>query len=349
MKTKTLLVLGDNKDFDTYKKIIRQKRFFNGSSIAVKSADYESVLAGRFPNISTATIIILPCFPFVYWDKHIEPKKYKGVYGNKSFYAKFNVFWKKTEKKINNFYKKKKLIFINELKNLALDRDKENVKMLVSKRGVSIPKRYNTRNLKSILKIIDDGKKLFVKVRYGSMGKGITYLEKKKWMTNFRFRKGKIQCRKSDYGWSFVNCTNNLKFLKNLLKQEIIIEEAIDSLIINKRKFDLRLYVYKNRILYAYGRTAPADSITTNISQGARGEKTSFVKKLPKKQLERAKKQAVLSIKALGLNFGGVDLMLCPDKKNVKFIEVNTFPGFPRVRRFNLSKYLINEIIMEFK
>ena len=83
MKTKTLLVLGDNKDFDTYKKIIRQKRFFNGSSIAVKSADYESVLAGRFPNISTATIIILPCFPFVYWDKHIEPKKYKGVYGNK--------------------------------------------------------------------------------------------------------------------------------------------------------------------------------------------------------------------------------------------------------------------------
>ena len=73
------------------------------------------------------------------------------------------------------------------------------------------------------------------------------------------------------------------------------------------------------------------------------------MKKLPKKQLERAKKQAVLSIKALGLNFGGVDLMLCPDKKNVKFIEVNTFPGFPRVRRFNLSKYLINEIIMEFK
>jgi len=42
-------------------------------------------------------------------------------------------------------------------------------------------------------------------------------------------------------------------------------------------------------------------------------------------------------------------MMLCSDKKNVKFIEVNTFPGFPRVRRFNLSKHLIKEIIKDYK
>ncbi len=41
--------------------------------------------------------------------------------------------------------------------------------------------------------------------------------------------------------------------------------------------------------------------------------------------------------------------MLCSNKKNAKFIEVNTFPGFPRARRFNLSKLLYNEIIKDYK
>ena len=88
--------------------------------------------------------------------------------------------------------------------------------------------------------------------------------------------------------------------------------------------------------------------MTTNISQGAIGEKASFVNLLPKKQLEAAKKAAIRSIRALGLKFGGVDIMLCADKKNVMFIEVNTFPGFPKVRRFNLSRYLIKEIIKDY-
>jgi D-alanine-D-alanine ligase-like ATP-grasp enzyme len=98
-------------------------------------------------------------------------------------------------------------------------------------------------------------------------------------------------------------------------------------------------------VLYVYGRSNDAKAVTTNISQGAKGEKTSFVNLLPKKQLETAKKAAIMSIHALGLKFGGVDIMLCNDKKNAMFIEVNTFPGFPKVRRFNLSKYLIKEIV----
>jgi len=347
-KIKTLLVLGDDKDFDTYCKFIKQIRFFYKSVISVKNIDYFSLLANKFPNITTKEIIVFPCFPFEFWDKYIEPRNYKGVYGHKAFYTKFQKFWRVIEKILKKEYKGKKLYYINDLKKLVLDRDKETVKTTVSKYGISVPKKYSTRKLEDILKLINKGKKLFIKVRFGSMGKGFTYVEKDRWITNFRFKTGKIMSRKSDYGWTFVNYTGKKDFLKELLKQEIIIEEAIDSLLIKNRKFDLRFYVYKNKVLYSYVRTAASDAITTNISQGARGEKAGFVNKLPKNQLQLAKKQAIISIKALGLNFGGVDIMFCSDKKNIRFIEVNTFPGFPKVKRFNLSKYLIKEIISDY-
>ena len=130
-KTKTLLVIGDDKDFDTYIKFIKQKRFFYGSPIEVKHIDYLSVLKKKLPHIASKQIIIFPCFPFEYWDKYIEPKNYKGVYGNKSFYIKFVKFCKVTEQIIEKEYSRKNIIYINHPKHLAKDRDKELTKKLV--------------------------------------------------------------------------------------------------------------------------------------------------------------------------------------------------------------------------
>ena len=348
-KTKILLVIGDDKDFDTYIKFINQKRFFYGSKVEVKHVDYLSVLKKKLPHIASKQIIIFPCFPFEYWDKYIEPKNYRGVYGNKSFYTKFVKFWKVIEQIIEKEYKGKNIVYINHPKNLAKDRDKELTKKLVSKSRVMVPQTFYCKSTKDILGLMEHGYKLFIKVRFGSMGKGITCLEKGRWLTNFRFRNSKIVSRKSDYGWKFIEITNKPSFLKQLLKQDILIEEAINPLLIQGRKFDLRMYVYRDKVLYIYGRSNDAEAVTTNISQGAKGEKASFVNLLPKKQLESPKKAAIKSIKALGLKFGGVDIMLCADKKSAMFIEVNTFPGFPKVKRFNLSKYLIKEIIKDYK
>ena len=347
-KTKTLLAIGDRQDFDTFMKFRRQRRFFSKSCISPKSVSYFSLLKGEMPKVKTKEIIIFPFFPFEYWDKYIEPKNYKGVYGNKNFFIKFEKFWSMMGKKIKGYYPDKKITYVNPLNNLAIDRDKELTKEIVSRSGVLVTKKFLTRKVNDALELLDKGYKLFIKVRFGSMGKGITYLEKGKWMTNFRFRNGKIVSKKSDYGWTFIDITNKKGFLKEILKEDIIIEEAINPLLIKGRKFDLRLYVFKNKILYTYGRSNDAKSVTTNISQGAIGEKPSFINTLPKKQLEFANKSAVKSIKALGLNFGGVDIMLCSDRKSAMFIEVNAFPGFPKIKRYNLSRFLIKELIKEY-
>ncbi len=345
---KTFLAIGDEKDFDTFKKIRKQKRFFYKTSFRFNSTDYYSLLNGSLPRISTKRLVVFLCFPFDYWDRYIEPRKYRGIYGNRSFYIKFKEFWKIVEERIKEYYKDKDIDYINHPKHLATDRDKELTKRLVKKHGVLVPKTVASRKISHILSLIEQNKKLFIKVRYGSMGKGITFLEKGRWMTNFRFRKKKIISKRSDYGWTFIDITGKKDFLRQVLKKDIIIEEAIDPLLIKGRKFDLRMYIFKNKVLYTYGRSNSERGITTNISQGARGEKLSFEKTLPQKQLDFAKKSAINAIKALRLNFGGVDMMLCSDKKTAKFIEVNAFPGFPKVRRYNLARFFIEEVISNY-
>ncbi len=59
------------------------------------------------------------------------------------------------ENKLNKFYKNKKLIYINHPKHLAKDRDKELTKNTVAKAGVLIPKKFNIKKTKDILKLLD--------------------------------------------------------------------------------------------------------------------------------------------------------------------------------------------------
>jgi len=53
---------------------------------------------------------------------------------------------------------------------------------------------------------------------------------------------------------------------------------------------------------------------------------------------------ALKAAKTLKLNFAGVDIMLDPRGQEPVVIEVNGFPGFPKIRTFNLGRYLIAEI-----
>jgi glutathione synthase/RimK-type ligase-like ATP-grasp enzyme len=340
----TVLVLGDESDWESYNRFCEQLQKHHSKKLKWVTATYDLLEKNRLPLIESDMLIIYLFFPFTYWDKHVEKEGYKGVYGNVYFYNKFRAFWSEIHRILRKIYRGKKIHFINHPLKIAIDRDKEITKTILSENKINIPTPYYTRKYKDILKLVDqENKKLFLKVRYGSMGKGITYMEKGNWKTNFRFEDGRIISTRSDYGWTFIDITDNVEFLKEILTKDIVIEEAIDTYKLDDIIFDLRLYVFYDEVLYILPRTNEKNAITANISQGGNERTTRFLKKFPKNIINKAITSGIRTIKAMDVNFAGVDVMISKDFK-IYVIELNAFPGFPKESRFNLSKRIIQRI-----
>ena len=128
---KTLLIVGDEVDYESFKKVRRntnKDKIFNYLSI-----DYKTLFSKKLPEIESEEIIIYLFFPFDYWDKYIEPKNYKGVYGSGKFFNRFKSACKKIEKILNNKYKDKIIHYIIPANMMYQDRDKELTKDLLKK------------------------------------------------------------------------------------------------------------------------------------------------------------------------------------------------------------------------
>jgi glutathione synthase/RimK-type ligase-like ATP-grasp enzyme len=345
---RTLLVLGDEKDWDSYNKFRSQLFNCDPLKLASAAATYEQFEAGELPPIMTASIIIYLFFPHAYWDKHIENDTYEGIYGNAEFYIKFRALWDKINARLSYQFKDKLLYYVNHPLRISVDRDKELTKAVLKEAGIDVPASVFTRNLDEIIDLVErQGEKLYLKVRYGSMGKGITYMERGRWLTNFRFIDGKIVSRHSDSGWTFIDVTGRTDFIKELLTKDIVVEEAVVSPIVDGRKFDLRFYVCLGKVLYIYARTNDAGAVTTNISQGGIGKDPSFLNFIPAEMLAKMETIAVMAAEKMGLGFAGVDIMLSENMDRAYVIELNAFPGFPPMQkypRFNLSEKIINRI-----
>ena len=175
------------------------------------------------------------------------------------------------------------------------------------------------------------------------MGKGITFLQLGDWQTNFKIREKKIISRKSDYGWKFRDVTGNSTFLSNLLKNNVFMEESIEPLNIKGDKVDFRVYTFFDKVLYIYPRRNHIDAITTNISQGGRGD-PSILEFVPDKLLSKIGKTALKTTKALKLNFTGLDVVVDSSLKGIYVVDVNMFPGFPKRKTFNLARSMAKEL-----
>ena len=341
---RTLLAIGDTTDWDSYLKFHRQGRLLKKHGFAYVTADYDAVLRGEFPAIASETVVVFLFFPFAYWDRHIEPSRYPGVYGSQRFYTELKAFWKRVGRTVRRQYAGKRLHFVNSPEDVPLERDKEATKRVLSRAGIATPRAYRSRDVRAILALLDRGERLFIKVRYGSMGKGITCLEDGRWRTNFGFRAGRLLNRHSDYGWRFRDVTGNRAFLRELLRQDVVVEQAVPPWIIEGSQFDIRLLLFGRKVLYMYPRANAVANVTTNVSQGARSETMAFLDGVPRRLIRQVESTGVKAARSLGLTFAGVDIMLDPVRRVPVVIEANGFPGFPKAKTFDLAGQLVRAI-----
>lgn len=311
------LLIGDIEDKYAFAKL--------GDTEGLYKASYDDILDNELPEIPHQ-ISIFPFFPMRYWNEHIEGRYYYGVYGNYSFYTKFRSFWERINNLLSERYFWQDITYVNHPLNIPICRDKELMKSFLKRQNIRIPRSYYTRNYHQIISLLEKGRKLFVKARCGSMGKGITYLEKGMWQSNLKFHENSIISRKSDKGWEFNEVTDNMDFLKDLLRTDVVIEDAIDTYSMDGEIFDIRVIILKNEFLYMYPRINRAEKIITNISQGAKRGTMSMIPTMNESTINDIKRIAVKSVSALGLGFAGVDILLDKDF-GIYVLEVNAFPG----------------------
>ena len=215
---KTLLVIGDDSDWESFRKFKKQRGFFRNKNIIFKTIAYTSLLKGRLPDITSRCLLILLFFPLDYWNNKIEKKFVKGhIYGDGRCAAEFYDYLDKVKGVIDKSYAGKKLSYVNSFAAVKIDRDKELTKRIIKKAAVPVPRSYSTRKYEDIIKLLNRKKRLYLKVNFGAMGKGITRLEKNQWLTNFIYRRGSIISRPGDYEWKFKDVSGKEKFLKAFL------------------------------------------------------------------------------------------------------------------------------------
>lgn len=345
MNRKTLIAIGDP-SLRKYTETSSFSRFRKHPQLSkIKKIDfillsYRSLFLGKLPKTTTDCIIVLFFFPYIHWNKNIEIYNDGKIYGDNSFGRMFNDFFDKADKRLRQAYKDKKIIYVNSPYGIKNDRDKKIAKKILKKNKIPTPKLYDIRSTKGVLKLLNKGNNIFVKPRFGAMGKGISYLTSSKWITNFTCTDSVIISPVYDYRWEFNEVTGNLNFLNNLLNTGAICEQAIESPIIRGRKFDLRIYVIYGKVPYIYARSAQKDKFVTNWSQGGKIEKGSFLSKIPQNKLKEAERLALKTAKALKMNFCGVDIIFSGRFKKAYVLEAQSFPSYES--GFDLFGYLID-------
>jgi len=309
---------------------------------------YKDVFSGNFIDIKSQHLRIFLFFPFQFWDKYIEVyDRDARLYGDKSFGREFAQFFAKLEKVIRKKYSDKEIEFVNPPKSSILDRDKEECKKFFKKHDLPTPKSYYFKSLKDLQIILDRGESLYIKPRFGSMGKGISYLSNGLLITNFLFQKGKVISHSYDYNWRFHEITKKVdrnKFLRTMISRGFIFEEAIDPPVHKGRRSDFRVYCVYGKIPYYYVRSTPAVSLVTNWSQGGTIEqKKKFVKYIPESKLKQVCSLARKVAKNLNMNYAGVDVIFSKDYKKIYVLEAHSFPGYEK--GFDLMHDLAKKIL----
>ncbi len=341
---KTLLILGEYGTDDLNKNIKRLQKESKKINLPYKTMSYEQLFKNNKKDIFTNNLKAMFFFPFKFWDENCEIPQNTSVYGtSKESYNLFNQFWQDVKGTLEKKFSDKKISYVINPDYAALDRDKIAVNNLLRKKGVSTTNIIQ-KNLKEIIELSKE-KGIFIKARYGALGKGISYLSPKGWFTNYKVGgKNNIENYPDIGKWEFSNITGNKEFIRKLLDLEVIVEEEVKSPQLNpEKKFDMRVYSLYGNVPHMFIRENAESKIITNFSQGGQVNHR-YYRALSKKTIALASNTALKASKAFNSNFMGIDVIFDKNLENPKVLEVQTFTGFPDIRYCNLTKLLAHEI-----
>lgn len=341
---KTLLILGEHETDDLNKNIKRLQKTSRKINLSYMTMSYEQLFKDDKRNTPAHNLKVMFFFPYKFWDENCEIPGDTSVYGtSKESYNKFKQFWQDVKGTLEKKFPDKDISYVINPDYAALDRDKIETNNLLRKKGVSTTNVLQ-KNLKEIIELSKE-KGIFIKARYGALGKGISYLSPKGWFTNYKVgNKNNIENYPNVGKWEFSNITGNKEFIGKLLELEVIVEEEVKSPQLNPgKKFDIRVYSLYGNVPHMFIRENIESKIITNFSQGGQVNH-QYYKTLPKKTIDLASSVALKASEAFNSNFMGVDVIFDKDLKNPKVLEVQTFTGFPKIHYCNLTKLLAHEI-----
>ena len=344
---KTLIVIGDpmmnSSRFEpSLDRFIGYKHLLRKRGIETVFVTYEDITSLRLPDIKSARVYVLLFFPYNHWNSHIERyDKDSRIYGDISFGRDYSIYLEKIGRIINKKYKNKDVRFINPPESCMIDRDKLRTFNALKRAGIKTPDILKVKTAEMFDKMLDRYGSLYVKPRFGAMGKGITYADASGVYTNFCFRSNKIINRLYDYNWRPVriSCKNRDAFITTLIRSGFIFQRAVNPLVCKDRRFDIRVYAVCGKTPYIYAKSMPVGSFITNWSQGGRIEDRLFLNRaLSAQEIKAIKSISSKAAKAINLSFAGVDIIIDRDTRKINVLEIQSFPGYER--GFDLMRFL---------
>lgn len=345
---KSLLILGEHNNPELNLNINRLRRASQESGLQTTVMSYEQLLRGPVKPLKTEDASVMLFFPFTFWDSHCELPDDSEVYGvSKERYLLFANFWSQVSDAIEHHYADHNLSFVVNPKYAAVDRDKILTREMLQLAGLPVTTTIPKDPHRIIAESESPDRGVFIKSRYGSEGKGITYLRNGKWLTNYQFDGQGHVLNPADNNWQFRDFSGNSDFLRNLLDLEVIVEkEVVPPVRADGKKSDVRSYVVMGNTEYLFVRENGFDAVITNFSQGGYVNDDS-ASVLPPSTINAVKNLSVQSANALYSGFIGVDFMFDKDWNHPLVLEAQTFPGYPKIRKCNLARKLVERVLEE--
>ena len=313
--TEKIYVIGDDHSTDITFSTMREFP-------EVSTKTYQDLFSSKTTIASEAPILL--CFPYSPWDAIVETGDLP--YGMEDFGQRIRQLAEMITETLEQRFPNAQ--YVNPPMGILIERDKLETKRRAHEQGISIAPDLD-HSVDAVMEEIEKGGAVYIKPRFGSMGKGITYVSPKKWTTNFKYENGIISNHSDDKSWREIDITGDSSFLERILEEDVVVEKAVRNPQTNGIKFDLRIHSIFGQVdpALTYGRVTDKASIT-NVSQGAKS--TPFAEMcglVPENKLIQAQDTIRKVALALGFNYAGGDILFEGKDYLPVFNEINSFPS----------------------